>query len=42
MSAPPINVGMIKAMIAIPRALYLPAHQVPNHTLMNATPALGS
>lgn len=35
--APPISVGMIKAMIAMPLPLYLPAHHVPNATETKAT-----
>lgn len=41
-NAPPISVGMTNAMIAMPRALNRPAHQVASHTEMNATAQPGS
>jgi hypothetical protein len=38
---PPMRVGMIKAIIAMPLELNLPPHHVPNQTEMKATPAPG-
>lgn len=36
-NAPPIMVGMIKKIMAVPLLLYRPPHQVPNQTETNAT-----